>query len=184
MKRARGTVQAKIAILIAGIVAVALTACGGQAETPTAVPIPSTPIAVVPPTPTLVLMSLGLGDVIGVSVSGTPGDYSLSVTVASIETGCDSYIDWWEVVSEEGELIYRRILLHSHVDEQPFNRSGGPMDIQANDMVIIRAHLSDKGYGGGPWKGTVAGGFAPTLPDPDFAANLETQEPLPTDCAF
>ena len=184
MKKARGTDQAKIAMLIAGIVALALAACGGQAETPTTVPSPSTPTAAAPPTPTLVLMSLGLGDVIGVSVSGTPGDYSLSVTVDSIETGCDSYIDWWEVVSEEGELIYRRVLLHSHVDEQPFIRSGGPVDIRPDETVIIRAHLSDKGYGGGSWMGTVAGGFAPTLPDPEFAANLETQEPLPTNCAF
>ena len=131
---------------------------------------------------------------ISVSGSGTPGDYSLSVTVASIETGCDSYIDWWEVVSEEGELIYRRILLHSHIDEQPFTRSGGPADIHTDDTVIIRAHpddtviirahLSDKGYGGGPWKGTVADGFAPTLLETEFPANLETQKPLPTDCAF
>ena len=183
MNQARRTAEVKIAMLIAGLLALALTACGGPAATPSLTKS-GPPIAVVTPTPTSVSMPLGLGDVIGVSVSGTPGDYSLSVTVDSVETGCDSYVDWWEVVSEEGGLIYRRILLHSHVDEQPFTRAGGPVDIQANDTVIIRAHLSDKGYGGGPWKGTVADGFAPTVLDPGFAADLETQGPLPTGCAF
>ena len=60
-----------------------------------------------------------------VSVSGDPGRYQFAVTIRSDETGCDQYADWWEVVSESGDLLYRRILAHSHVDEQPFARSGG-----------------------------------------------------------
>jgi hypothetical protein len=108
----------------------------------------------------------------------------MSVTVASLETGCDSYAEWWEVVSEDGELLYRRVLLHSHVDEQPFTRSGGPVDIQADDTVIIRAHMNGSGYVGRRWKGTVAEGFAPAGLDTNFAADLENQGPLPASCAF
>ena len=104
MNQARRTAEVKIAMLIAGLLALALTACGGPAATPTLTKS-GPPIAVVTPTPTSVSMPLGLGDVIGVSVSGTPGDYSLSVTGPSVGTGCDSYVDWWEVVSEEGGLI-------------------------------------------------------------------------------
>ena len=39
--------------------------------------------------------------------------------------------DWWEVVGEEGELIYRRVLLHSHAGEQPFERAGSPVPVEA-----------------------------------------------------
>ena len=49
-------------------------------------------------------------DVVAVEVSGSEGSYSFSVTVCSRETGCDQYADWWEVVSDEGELLYRRVL--------------------------------------------------------------------------
>ena len=171
-----------IAGLIAGVALLALTACGQGATPPLTNPGP--PTAVVTHTPTSELMSLVLADVIRVSASGTPGDYSLSVSVRSPDTGCDSYADWWEAVSEDGELIYRRVLLHSHVDEQPFTRSGGPVDIQPGDTVIILAHMSQGGYGGTAMRGTVADGFAPGGLSAQFGIGLESQGPRPTDCAF
>ena len=67
---------------------------------------------------------------IQVSVSGSAQSYTFSVTLRSSDTGCDHYADWWEVLSSDGELIYRRVLLHSHVDEQPFTRSGTLIDVQ------------------------------------------------------
>ncbi|MGA9190363.1 MAG: hypothetical protein WBZ24_01400, partial [Anaerolineales bacterium] len=65
--------------------------------------------------------------VISVDVSGEEGAFTFAVEIASPDTGCDRYADWWEVVTPNGDLLYRRILLHSHVDEQPFARSGGPV---------------------------------------------------------
>ena len=85
-------------------------------------------------------MSAPAADVIGVQVSGAPGAYQFNVTIKSPDTGCQQYADWWEVVSEDGRLLYRRVLLHSHVDEQPFTRSGGPVPIQADTVVWVRAH--------------------------------------------
>lgn len=123
-------------------------------------------------------------DVTQVSASGSENRYSFSVTISSPDTGCKQYADWWEVVSEEGELIYRRILLHSHVSEQPFTRSGGSVNI-ANDQVIwIRAHMNNSGYGGEAMKGTVKDGFnRADFPD-TLGVNLDKVDPLPGNCNF
>jgi hypothetical protein len=125
-----------------------------------------------------------LADVISVKVSGEEGAYRFSVGISSPDTGCDQYADWWEVISQEGELIYRRILLHSHVEEQPFVRSGGPVSIAADSVVFVRAHMNTGGYGGAAFQGSVQSGFSETDPDPDFAAELAEEPPLPEDCAF
>ncbi|WP_080813155.1 hypothetical protein [Halomicronema hongdechloris] len=122
--------------------------------------------------------------VLSVEVSGDPGAYEFTVTVRSPDTGCDQYADWWEVLSAEGELLYRRVLLHSHVDEQPFTRSGGPVAVSPEQVVIVRSHMHPSGYGTQAQEGSVATGFrAVTLPA-GFATTLAQQDPLPADCAF
>ena len=123
-------------------------------------------------------------DVIGISVSGEPGSYRFSVTVRSPDTGCDRYADWWEVVSPGGQLIYRRILLHSHSSEQPFTRSGGPVDVQPDETVIVRGHMNGMGYGGAGLKGSVTGGFGPIEIPGAFGAGLDRLGPLPAGCAY
>lgn len=125
-----------------------------------------------------------LADVADVAVSGSEGAYTFSVTIRSPDTGCDQYADWWEVTTESGELVHRRILAHSHVDEQPFTRSSSPIEVDASTTVIVRAHLNPGGYGGAALRGSAADGFAPTDLPSDFAAQLETADPLPTGCAF
>ena len=130
--------------------------------------------------------SNGVGaDVTAVRASGSPGAYTFSVTIQSPDTGCDQYADWWEVLTPEGELVYRRILAHSHVDEQPFTRSGGPVDVQASARVILRAHMSVGGYGGTAFAGSVGSGFSadPSL-TAEFAPDLSEASPLPSQCAF
>ena len=69
-------------------------------------------------------------EVLSVNPNGEPGNYSFSVTISSPDEGCSQYADWWEVISLDGELVYRRVLHHSHVAEQPFTRSGGPVPIK------------------------------------------------------
>ena len=120
----------------------------------------------------------------GVTATGDPGDYTFGVTLHSPDTGCEQYADWWEVVSEEGALIYRRVLLHSHVGEQPFVRSGGPVGIEADTAVWVRAHMNTEGYGGAAFRGSVREGFREAELSPDFAADLADEEPLPDGCAF
>ncbi len=123
-------------------------------------------------------------DVISVSVQGGPMQYSFSVGISSPDLGCNQYADWWEVVSTDGALLYRRVLAHSHVNEQPFVRSGGAVNIGSQDTVWVRAHMNTVGYGGISFKGTVESGFSEVALDSSFAEEVEDTPPLPGTCAF
>ena len=128
----------------------------------------------------------GVGaDVMAVRASGSPGAYTFSVTIRSPDTGCGQYADWWEVLTPEGELVYRRILAHGHVDEQPFTRSGGPVDVDESARVVVRAHMSGGGYDGVAFAGSVVSGFsADGSLTAGLAPELSEVSPLPSDCAF
>ncbi|MDY6937920.1 MAG: hypothetical protein SWY16_09655 [Cyanobacteriota bacterium] len=116
--------------------------------------------------------------------AGEPGAYTFAVTLESPDTGCDRYANWWEVLDAEGNLIYRRILAHSHVDEQPFQRTGGAVAVQPEDVAIVRGHMYPDGYGTQAMQGTVETGFAQvTLPE-GFAADVAEVEPQPGECAY
>lgn len=123
-------------------------------------------------------------DVTAVRVRGDPGAYEFEVEIKSLDVGCAQYADWWEVIDTEGKLLYRRVLDHSHVDEQPFRRRGGPVPIGADTVVWVRAHMNPSGYGGVAFQGSPKGGFVATPPPPGFGAMLATQPPLPDGCAF
>ncbi|MEM1415591.1 MAG: hypothetical protein AAGH15_11850 [Myxococcota bacterium] len=158
-----------------------LVACGAAPEAPAAAdPGDASPDAAAGPT----------ASVTALRVTGSPGAYTFAVTVASDETGCERYADWWEVVREDGSLAYRRILAHSHPSEQPFTRSGGPVPVAADETVVVRAHLRPEGvdapgvYRGATLRGSVAAGFAPFDAPPSFGAALETAAPQPNGCAF
>ena len=121
-----------------------------------------------------------------VSAAGSAGNYTFSVELKSPDTGCGQYADWWEVLNADGKLIYRRILAHSHVHEQPFTRSGGPVKIAEDDVVTVRAHMHPGGYGSGKiaMKGSVKAGFQVFELPEGFAADVEKQAPQPIGCAF
>lgn len=134
-------------------------------------------------------------NVTGVAVTGDPGAYSFAVTVESADIDCSQYADFWEVVRESGALVYRRILEHSHTDDNgttdadapgnTFTRSGGPVEVLADETVIVRAHMNTDGYNGRAMRGTAAATFvdAPDV-DEDFAADIEDDEPQPGECLF
>ncbi|MEQ9301275.1 MAG: hypothetical protein RIF33_22045 [Cyclobacteriaceae bacterium] len=123
-------------------------------------------------------------DITAVSASGPTGKYTFNVTISSPDTGCDQYADWWEVVDEGGGLIYRRILAHSHVNEQPFTRQGGTVTVDESENVWIRAHMNNSGYGGVTFFGRAKDGFEPREMAEGFAADVENESPQPTGCAF
>ena len=123
-------------------------------------------------------------DVTSVTASGSEENYQFSVTISSPDSGCEKYADWWEVLSTEGNLLYRRVLLHSHVNEQPFTRSGGPIAIGSDDHVWVRAHMNNSGYGGIVMFGSASAGFKEATIPNDFAQGVETMKPLPMGCNF
>ena len=135
------------------------------------------------------LVSFGYADTIranvtAVNVKGSEGAYIFAVTLKSDETGCAQYADWWEILSDKGDLLYRCILVHSHPDTQPFTRSGGKVDIKADEIMYVRAHMNKLGYVGDVLKGSVVKGFRRVETTPAFKKELEKQDPLPKGCAF
>lgn len=126
-----------------------------------------------------------MASIVSVSSSGDSENYTFSVGISSPDTGCEQYANWWEVVTEDGSsLIYRRILGHSHVNEQPFVRSGGTVSITESQVIIVGAHMNTSGYGTTIYKGSVSTGFTEDTVTADFASDLATQQPLPGSCAF
>ncbi len=71
------------------------------------------------------------------------------VTVSHADAGWDHYADRWDVVGAGGAVLGSRVLLHPHVDEQPFTRSLSGVAIPSGtDRVRLRAHDSVHDYGG------------------------------------
>lgn len=110
--------------------------------------------------------------------------FKFGVKLASDETGCEQYADWWEILNAKGELLYRRILIHSHPDTQPFTRWGSLVKVDKKDLLYIRAHMNSSGYSGNLFSGSVTDGFKETKKLLDFNQSIETQEPLPKACLY
>ncbi len=123
-------------------------------------------------------------NITAVTTQGDEDGYTFNVTIKSDETGCDQYADWWEILKADGTLVYRRILAHSHPNDQPFTRSGGPVKITQDEMLYIRAHMNKLGYVGDVYSGSVVEGFIKVETQTSFPDSVEKLDPLPEGCAF
>ena len=94
--------------------------------------------------------SAGNADVLAVDLIETDERvYTFNVTVQHADEGWDHYADRWDVVAPDGRVLASRVLLHPHVDEQPFTRSLAGVEIPAGiERVEVRAHDSVDGLGG------------------------------------
>ena len=89
----------------------------------------------------------GQADILDVKVTATQDTYRFDVTLRHDDTGWSHYADGWEVLSPAGDSLGKRVLLHPHVDEQPFTRSLSGVRIPGGiKTVSIRAHDSVHGY--------------------------------------
>ena len=76
--------------------------------------------------------------------------WRFEVTVSHNDDGWDHYANAWQVVNpKDSSVIAERVLAHPHVEEQPFTRSLGNVDIP-NKMshVIVRAKCNIHDFGG------------------------------------
>jgi len=92
----------------------------------------------------------GEADVVYVKISQSSGNsYNFDVTVKHADTGWEHYSDAWEVLDTNGNILGKRVLVHPHVNEQPFTRSLSGVVIPAElTSVTIRAHDNVHKYGG------------------------------------
>lgn len=135
-----------------------LVACRPSAPSPVeprAVPPKSTPGS----TPSLTPLSDGGGnaDVLHVrAVQAADGSWTFHVTVRHPDIGWEDYADGWDVLTPDSAVLkpdpdspFTRLLLHPHVDEQPFTRSQSGIAIPPGvNQVRVRAHDLVDGYGG------------------------------------
>ena len=81
---------------------------------------------------------------------------TFSATLKHADTGWDHYTDHWRILSPDGKELGKRILVHPHVNEQPFTRSLGNIKVPVDlEYVIIEGHDSVHGYGGPTFKITL-----------------------------
>jgi len=84
------------------------------------------------------------------------GTWRFEVTVQHPDTGWEDYADGWDVVLPDGTALkpnpddaFTRVLLHPHVDEQPFTRSQSGIKIPPGVTTVrVRAHDLVDGFGG------------------------------------
>jgi len=82
-------------------------------------------------------------------VRASSGTYTFHVTLRHADTGWEHYADKWEVVAPNNTILRTRVLLHPHVNEQPFTRSLSGVRVPAGiAAVTVRAHDKVHGYGG------------------------------------
>lgn len=73
--------------------------------------------------------------------------WSVHTTLRHADTGWSHYADAWRIVDEKGNLIGERTLYHPHVDEQPFTRSLGNVQIpKGTTVVFVEAHDKESGW--------------------------------------
>jgi hypothetical protein len=92
----------------------------------------------------------GEADVIHVALTkNSDNTYDFDVTVEHTDKGLEHYVTWWRIRTPEGKEIDRRRLVHPHVNEQPFTRSLGGVNIPKNiNIFVVEAFDRIHGYGG------------------------------------
>ena len=89
-------------------------------------------------------------DVVGVRAAKEGGNlWRFDVTLKHADEGWDHYADKWDVLTPDGKLLGTRVLYHPHVEEQPFTRSLGGVEVpEGVTTVVIRGHDKVHGTGG------------------------------------
>jgi hypothetical protein len=91
----------------------------------------------------------GKADVLKVEARQTAAEqWTFAVTVHHDDQDPAHWADWWRVRTVDGTELGRRVLLHSHVGEQPFTRDGEVRIPRGVQRVVVEAHDKVHGLGG------------------------------------
>jgi hypothetical protein len=139
-------------------------ACGPTVTVPAevatatvAIPAVPSPAATTTPAPALQEAGTANADVLFVrAVQAQDRSWTFHVTIQHPDTGWEDYADGWDVVTPDGTVLkpdpdspFTRLLLHPHVDEQPFTRSQGNIAVpEGVTQVRVWGHDLVDGYGG------------------------------------
>jgi len=86
-------------------------------------------------------------EIVDVEASQSGGNWRFDVALRHADTGWDHYADGWEILAPDGSSLGMRVLVHPHVNEQPFTRSlGGVVIPEGLSEVIIRARDNVDGW--------------------------------------
>lgn len=72
-------------------------------------------------------------------------DWTFHVTLKHADSGWQHYADAWRIVDKNGKELGKRVLLHPHVNEQPFTRSLSAVKLEGAAIIYVQAH--DKLHG-------------------------------------
>ena len=101
--------------------------------------------------PFLLLPAAAMADpaeIVDAKAQAAGDSWTVSVTLRHGDTGWDDYADGWRVELADGTVLATRVLVHPHVNEQPFTRSQSGITIPADvDQVMIRASTLTDGWG-------------------------------------
>jgi hypothetical protein len=88
-------------------------------------------------------------EIVNATAQASGDTWKISVTLAHPDTGWDHYADGWRVLDENGTELGLRVLHHPHVNEQPFTRSQGGVQIPTGIKTIrIEARCNVDGWSG------------------------------------
>ena len=71
------------------------------------------------------------------SVRQSNGSYQFAVTLRHADKSWDHYANFWQVQSEDGKVLAKRVLHHPHVNEQPFTRSLSNVKLPKNTKRVV-----------------------------------------------
>jgi len=96
----------------------------------------------------LVLSSIYANEakILDVKVSKLNNTYSFAVKIIHKDSGWEHYVNRYEVLDAQGNILATRTLWHPHEHEQPFTRSLSGVKLKNIKKVYIRANDSVDGY--------------------------------------
>ena len=85
------------------------------------------------------------------------GSWRFDVTLSHGDTGWDDYADGWRVELSDGTVLDTRVLVHPHVEEQPFTRALlGVVIPEGVTEVYVRASTNVEGWDEERWAYSLA----------------------------